>query len=143
MCLDKHACFMQMYVVFKKIFWGICAFISEIGQLKSRQETGEREGMTCNVGSQVESNLWPMRWGHSLCMCDACSTNWATGCPCKYMFTTIAAIQNNEKYCDVYFDRALGALLNLVCCDQGSIARLLATSVSSLCLIDYYSCVAY
>ncbi len=39
------------------------------------------------------------------------------------MFIIIAAIQNNEKYCDIYFDRALDALLNLVCCDQGLIAH--------------------
>ncbi len=42
---------------------------------------------------------------------------------CKCMFIIIAAIQNNEKYCDIYFDQALGALLCLVCCDQGSIAH--------------------
>ncbi len=32
-------------------------------------------------------------------------------------------IQNNDKYCDIYFDRALVALLCLVCCDQGSISH--------------------
>ncbi len=39
------------------------------------------------------------------------------------MFIIIAAIQNNEKYSDMYFDRALSALLNLVFCDQGLIAH--------------------
>ncbi len=42
---------------------------------------------------------------------------------CKCMSIIIAEIQNNEKYCDIYFDRVLGALLNLVRCDQGSIAH--------------------
>ncbi len=40
---------------------------------------------------------------------------------CICMFIIIGAIQNSDKYCDIYFDRALGALLPLVCCDQGSI----------------------
>ncbi len=40
---------------------------------------------------------------------------------CKFMFNIIAAIQINEKYCDIYFDRALSDLVRLVCCDQGSI----------------------
>ncbi len=51
----------------------------------------------------------------------------------KCMFI-IAAIQNNEKYCDIYFDGALGALLCLVCCDQGSTARLLAWQQQQLLL---------
>ncbi len=38
------------------------------------------------------------------------------------MFIIIALIQNNEK-CDMFLNQALGALLNLVCCDQGSIAH--------------------
>ncbi len=38
--------------IFKDIFWDFCAFISWIGQLRSRQETGEREGMTCGKGPQ-------------------------------------------------------------------------------------------
>ncbi len=42
---------------------------------------------------------------------------------CKCMFIIIEAIQNNEKHCDIYFDQALGALLCLVCCDQGSTAH--------------------
>ncbi len=42
---------------------------------------------------------------------------------CKCMFIIIAAILNNEKHCDIYFDRALAALLCLVCGDQGSIAH--------------------
>ncbi len=42
---------------------------------------------------------------------------------CKGMFIIIAAIQNNDKYWDTYLDQALGALLCLVCCDQGSIAH--------------------
>ncbi len=41
---------------------------------------------------------------------------------CKCMFIIIAAIQDNDKYCDIYFYWALAALLCLVCCDQGSIA---------------------
>ncbi len=41
----------------------------------------------------------------------------------KRMFIIIAVIQNNEKYSNIYFDRALGALLCLVCCAQGSIAH--------------------
>ncbi len=39
------------------------------------------------------------------------------------MFITIAAIQNNEKYCDLYFDQALSALLYLVCFDPDLIAH--------------------
>ncbi len=44
---------------------------------------------------------------------------------CKYMFIIIAAIQNIEKYCDIYFDGALGALLCLVCCDRCLTAHML------------------
>ncbi len=40
----------------------------------------------------------------------------------KFMII-IAAVRNNDKYCDIDFDRALSALHCLVCCDQGSIAR--------------------
>ncbi len=31
-------------LLFKIYFWAFCAFITQTGQLKSRQETGEREG---------------------------------------------------------------------------------------------------
>ncbi len=37
----------------------LCLYFT--GQLKSGQETGEREGMTCSKGPQVESNLGPLR----------------------------------------------------------------------------------
>ncbi len=62
------------FIFFRGIFWAFCEFISWIGQLKSRQETGarEREGMTCSKGSQVESNPWPLWWGHSLCIWGVC-----------------------------------------------------------------------
>ncbi len=43
---------------------------------------------------------------------------------CKYVFIIIDAIQINEKYGDIHFDQALGALC-LACCDQGSIAHVL------------------
>ncbi len=42
---------------------------------------------------------------------------------CFIYFIIIAAIQNNKKYCDIYFDGALRVLQNLICCDQGSIAH--------------------
>ncbi len=42
---------------------------------------------------------------------------------CKSMFIIIEAIQNNDKYWDTYLDQALGALLCLVCSDQGSMAH--------------------
>ncbi len=47
---------------------------------------------------------------------------------CKCMFLTIAAIQNNEKYCDICFDRPLSALLCVVWCDQGSIGHVCCCS---------------
>ncbi len=50
---------------------------------------------------------------------------------CKYMFIIIAAIQNNEKHCDIYFDRALCALLCLVFCDQCSIAHVCSVGAMS------------
>ncbi len=31
------------------------------------------------------------------------------------MFIIIAGTQNNVRYCDIYLDRAIGALLCLVC----------------------------
>ncbi len=36
---------------------------------------GEREGMTCTKGPEVESNMGLPRGGQSLCTWGACSTN--------------------------------------------------------------------
>ncbi len=54
------------FFFFKDFFGAFCAFISWTGQPKSRQETGETEGVTCSKGPQVELNLWPLQRGHSL-----------------------------------------------------------------------------
>ncbi len=54
---------MLLFFLMNTYFWGFCVFIFTIGQLKSGQETGEREGMTFNKGPQggIESVTTVMR----------------------------------------------------------------------------------
>ncbi len=66
---------------------------------------------------------------------------------CKCMFVVIAAVQNNNKCCGIYFDQALCALLCLVSCDLGSIAHVCSVlavsnnnSPFSLIVFNYLAC---
>ncbi len=56
---------------------------------------GERGGMTCSKGPQVESNPGPLLRGHSLCIWGACSTEWA---PCFHLFKHLQASLGNVPF---------------------------------------------
>ncbi len=51
---------------FKKTFGGLLCIFFLIGQLKSGQTMGEKEGMACSKGRRVESHLWSLQRGNSL-----------------------------------------------------------------------------
>ncbi len=51
--------FLKIFAAFLKIFFPFSAFISLIGQLKSRQETGEREGKD-NMQQRVTGGIEPV-----------------------------------------------------------------------------------